>query len=392
LAGAATDRIRNAVQTPRFRSRAERSGLIPNGAVALYFATAPHNLYQFELWRRPLERLAEERPVFVIVDRPDTGDKVLASTRLPVAFARSSAHLEELVDDRDVRVVLYVNQVDSNFRMLGFRRPVHAHLGHGESDKSASVSNQLKAYDLVFVGGPAGRDRLSSALRGFDADARTVAIGRPQLDHDYPGAPQWTRDSDVRIWYAPTWEGDRPSLAYSSLASHGVDLVQGLLDNPAVRLIYRPHPRTGSVSAKHAAADRRIRHLLAGQRSRHLVDVGSYGWQWQFADACITDISAVAYDWLATGKPLVITEPVARKAFRPPSPLLDRLPLLRVEDAGRVLSWLHALGLGLEAASSDSRLSELVAYYFGDTANRASSRRFAAAIEHAYSLGCESGS
>ena len=102
LAGAATGRLWNQIQAPRFRMHARRSGIIPNGAVALYFATGPENFYQFELWRRPLERLADLRPVFVIVDRPDTGERVLATTPLPVAFARGSAALEELVDDRDV--------------------------------------------------------------------------------------------------------------------------------------------------------------------------------------------------------------------------------------------------------------------------------------------------
>ena len=120
----------------------------------------------------------------MIVDRPDTGERVLATTPLPVAFARGSAALEELVDDRDVRVVLYVNQVESNFRMLRFADPVHVQIGHGESDKAPSVSNQHKAYDLVFVGGPAGQERLGSGT-GIRC-RRTVPIGRPQLDHDYP--------------------------------------------------------------------------------------------------------------------------------------------------------------------------------------------------------------
>ena len=81
-------------------------------------------------------------------------------------------------------------------------------------------------------------------------------------------------------------------------------------------MIYRPHPRTGYASAEHRAADKAIRALLAKGGDRHLIDRGGYGWQWDFADACITDISAVAYDWLATGKPLVITEP-APGAYRP---------------------------------------------------------------------------
>ena len=65
---------------------------------------------------------------------------------------------------------MYLNQIDANFRMLRFASPVHIQIGHGESDKGGSVSNQHKAYDLTFVGGDAGRDRLGQALRGFDAE------------------------------------------------------------------------------------------------------------------------------------------------------------------------------------------------------------------------------
>jgi hypothetical protein len=377
-------RLRNQLVAARFAERAAANGLVPNRAVAVFFATGPENLYQFEQWRPPLERLAEGRPVFVIVDRPDTGERVLRTSTLPIAFARRSGELEQLVADRDVRLVLYLNQVEANFRMLRFANPTHIQLGHGESDKGSSTSNQHKAYDLTFVGGAAGRHRLAGALRGFDAELRTRPIGRPQLDHEYAGAPDWPRHSGLRVWYAPTWEGDRPSIAYGSLASHGVELVEALIADPHVRLIYRPHPRTGRFSAEHAAADRAIRGLLSDDGRRHLVDEGGYGWQWSFADACVTDISAVAYDWLATGKPLVITEPVERSVYRPPSPLLDELPLLAVGDIGELGSRLAALGLGRADTDPDPRLAELSYYYFGDTSDQQSSRRFAAAIDEAY--------
>ena len=249
-------RVRNQVTAAGFSDRASRNGMVPNDAIALFFAVEPENLYQFEQWRRPLEELARTRPVFVIVDRSDTGERVLESTTLPVTLARGSAALEEIVSERGVRVVLYVNQVEANFRMLRFAGPVHIQLGHGESDKISSASNQHKAYDLTFVGGPAGRDRLGQALRGYDAERRTVLTGRPQLDYEYPGAPAEPRSaSDRWIWYAPTWEGDRPSISYGSLVSHGVAMVTALLAEPSVRVIYRPHPRTGMMSTAHAEAD-----------------------------------------------------------------------------------------------------------------------------------------
>ena len=145
----------------------------------------------------------------------------------------------------------------------------------------------------------------------------------------------WPRDSGLRVWYAPTWEGDRPSIAYGSMASHGVAIIEALVADPSIRIIYRPHARIGYASRKHREADRAVRACSPRPAVDTLLIVG-YGWQWDFADACITDISAVAYDWLPTAKPLVITEPAA-SAYRPPSPLLDALSLLRASEAGEGL-------------------------------------------------------
>ena len=374
--------LRNRLAGPAFADRVRRRGGLPNAAVAVFFATGPENFYQFEQWRLPLEHLALQRPVFVIVDRPDTGDLVLQTSSLSVAFARASGELERLVAGRDVRVLLYLNQVEANFRMLRFASPVHIQIGHGESDKGGSVSNQHKAYDLTFVGGDAGRDRLAQALRGFNATERTLAVGRPQLDHSYPGAPAWPRESGLRVWYAPTWEGDRPSIAYGSLASHGVVIMEALLADPSVRVIYRPHPRIGYASATHRAADKAVRALLAKAGDRHMVDSGGYGWQWDFADACVTDVSAVAYDWLATGKPLLITEPAA-SAYRPPSALLDALTLLGAAEASDVLSRIRALQ---SDADTMRQLRGLAYHYFGDVSAQQSTKRFEDAIERAYQI------
>ena len=96
--------LRNRLAGPAFAARVRRQSTVPSAGVAVFFATGPENLYQFEQWRLPLEHLATQRPVFVIVDRPDTGDLVLRTSSLPVAFTCGSAALERLVAERDVRV------------------------------------------------------------------------------------------------------------------------------------------------------------------------------------------------------------------------------------------------------------------------------------------------
>jgi hypothetical protein len=161
-----------------------------------------------------------------------------------------------------------------------------------------------------------------------------------------------------------------------------VSIIEALLADPAVRVIYRAHPRTGYASAEHRAADKEIRALLAKGGDRHLVDRGGYGWQWDFADACITDVSAVAYDWLATGKPLVITQPAAG-AYRPPSALLDSIALLGASEASYVMSRIRALHSDPVATE---QLRSLGYHYFGEVSSQQSTKRFEDAIERAYHL------
>ena len=371
--------VRGAVASP---SGPAATGMVPNGGVAVFFATGPENLYQFEQWRRPLERLAERLPVFVITDRADTGDALLQTTSLPLAFARGSARAGGAGRGAG-RAGGALPQPgrgelpDAAVRQLRCT----SRSGTARATRAGSVSNQHKAYDLAFVGGDAGRDRLGRALRGFDATERTLAVGRPQLDHSYPGAPAWPRDSGLRVWYAPTWEGDRPSIAYGSLASHGVAIIEALLADPSHPRHLPTAPRTGYASREHREADKADPRPARDRPATGTSLIASgYGWQWDFADACITDISAVAYDWLATGKPLVITEP-APSAYRPPSPLLDALPLLDA-SGGRRGGWPESVSWK-EIRQPESNSDELASHYFGDVSAQQSTKRFEAAIERA---------
>ena len=56
----------------------------------------------------------------------------------------------------------------------------HVFVGHGDSDKQASVNPYSKVYDEVWVAGLAGRERYARAGVGV-LDRDIVEIGRPQL-------------------------------------------------------------------------------------------------------------------------------------------------------------------------------------------------------------------
>ena len=85
-----------------------------------------------------------------------------------------------------VRVALYAANVGKNIHLLRVPTMKHVFIGHGDSDKAASVNPFSKAYDEVWVAGRAGRDRYAIADVGV-RDEDIVEVGRPQLAPIRPG-------------------------------------------------------------------------------------------------------------------------------------------------------------------------------------------------------------
>ncbi|MFB4352961.1 CDP-glycerol glycerophosphotransferase family protein [Microbacterium sp. LS_15] len=374
---------RKAVQRVR-RRLAERD---PHPAghyqVAVYFADGDVNMYQMRQWYRPLLELSKRWPV-VVLSRAATGaDRLLDEDGPPVAFVPTVRDLERFVSTQDIRVVLYVNQNTRNFQMFRYGRRWHVFINHGESDKMYMTTNQYKAYDYALVAGQAARDRLARTLWDYDIDHRTIEIGRPQADH-YSGALPYTADDRTVVLYAPTWEGDRPSAHYGSIASHGEALAAAVLASAKHRLIYRPHPRSGVVDSEYGAAHRRILAAISAANSadpgaQHVYDDGpELGWQLAAADVAVVDISAMVYDRLAVGKPLMITRPVDERAEVDTSGYLSDCEWLDEDAAADILAHVERVRAD-EAATA--RLRMWVQHYFGDTSPGAATAKFHAAIE-----------
>ncbi|WP_417366186.1 CDP-glycerol glycerophosphotransferase family protein [Glutamicibacter arilaitensis] len=343
--------------------------------VALYYADEMVNAYQIRQWYEPIKQLAQYVPVVVITRRPDSALALREECPVPVHYAPAIEDVERLVDSQDLRLLFYVNQNIRNFQMMRFNEPNHVFICHGESDKAYMWSNQLKAYDYVFAAGQAARDRLDEHLRNFDVLERTRLVGRPQIDVYYPAPYTINRDKPT-VLYAPTWEGDRPSMSYGSIVSHGEQLVDALVDDSGFNIIFRPHPRSGMNSPAYAQALDRIRNKLktadeSGDARYIFDDSAHWGWQWSVADVCVTDISAVAYDYLATGKPMFITEPSSKEAAVEDSLALTKLPAMTVKDATNAPDLIRTQ---MRTVSKKSR--DLVTHYFGDVTPGASMKRF----------------
>jgi hypothetical protein len=352
--------------------------------IAVYFPDANVNLYQLRQWYAPLAELAKTWPVAVICRSPGAMLRLLDECPLPVVYLRKIVDLEAFVLEQNLAMVLYVNQNTRNFQMFRYGRMWHVFINHGESDKAYMVSNQHKAYDYCLVAGQAARDRLRRALWNYDVESSTFMVGRPQIDH-LGGEPPYPRDGRTVVVYAPTWEGDRSSMGYSSLLTHGVSLTESLLADPDFRLIYRPHPRTGAVDPAYRAASEQIitairRANLADAEAHHVCDTEpAIGWQLVAPDVAITDVSAMVYDRLATGKPLLVTRPDSPDTELDESGFLSACEWLDADGARAIASRVRDV---LNDPESRERLEFWVERYFGDTTPGAATGRLHAAVSH----------
>jgi hypothetical protein len=102
------------------------------------------------------------------------------------------------------------------------------------------VSNQAKAYDRVFVAGPAAKDRYLKAVAWIDQN-KLITVGRPQLDL---GQTPFAAEPKLKtITYAPTWEGEDEANNYTSMDLYGKKIIDAALSQSDCRTIYKPHPR-----------------------------------------------------------------------------------------------------------------------------------------------------
>lgn len=356
--------------------------------IAVYFADSKVNLYQIRQWYAPLAEINDTWPVAIISRSPSAVLELWNESPVPALYLRRVTDLEEFVHTQDVRIVFYVNQNAKNFQMFRYGRMWHVFINHGESDKMYMTTNQFKAYDFSLVAGDAAIDRLSHKLWDFDLATRAIPIGRPQADH-FAGDLPYTPDERTVVLYAPTWEGDREAAAYGSIASHGVALVTALLATGRHRVIYRPHPRSGVVDPAYGSANRAIIDAIAKANAadaaaQHVFDDGpSLGWQLAAADVAITDISAMVYDRLATGKPLIVTRPASPTAEVDETGYLGACEWLTADAARDIVAISDAVQFDDEA---QRRLKFWVERHFGDTTPGEATRRFRAAIEQLMQL------
>ncbi|MER6388276.1 hypothetical protein ACFXEL_26550 [Streptomyces sp. NPDC059382] len=234
--------------------------------VALYFTFAAISkdfMYQVNMWLEALEAL-DLRPLIVLRERATL--RYLDATSVPVICVPKADNLAR-IEMHELRVALYPGNAGKNVHMLQRAEVKHVFIGHGDSDKLASSNRVSKVFDEIWVAGRAGRDRYERIKHAVTHN-QIVEVGRPQLMplHSWTGRAV---NPVPTVIYAPTWEGWTDDACYTSVLPAGEKLIQALLDHELdIRVIYKPHPLTGSRSPQAAAAHRRVIALLEEDNAR----------------------------------------------------------------------------------------------------------------------------
>lgn len=355
--------------------------------VGVYYPDGPAKLYQLTQWLPVFQNHPSDLTFGLVVRSYQSFLELQSLTTLPIAHVPSFADLMELYRVSSMKGLVYVNNGVGNFQSLAAPELAHVHVNHGESDKICMVSNQVKAYDRVFVAGEAAVQRHRAALSEFNEDL-LVRVGRPQLDeHPSPGVPASDR---VTLLYAPTWAGEDEANNYTSMEAMGPEIMRACLAQSNVRVLYKPHPRVldssdPRISANNAAI---IRDLTAAQRADpaagHAVFMqGDILSLFPRTDVLISDVSSVALDflYLRPESPIILTD------------RLDDVDRLRIESplsmATEVITPSNvstAYGVVSRVIGHDDhrdRRERLRTFYFDNVKSGQSTERFFTALKDA---------
>ena len=281
---------------------------------ALFYYSRPEAIgYIANVWMPTLELV--DRRVVVLVREP-WNEPLVTTDTLPVVMVSRAGDIERVVP-ASVRIALYPSNVATNNHLLRLPGIVDVFVGHGDSDKGGSATVLTRIFDEAWVSGPAARDRYRVADVGV-RDEQVREIGRPQLaeirrvaapltedHHGEDAGSQW----DYTVLYAPTREGFFAEWEYSSVLSQGRVVLETLIAMPGVRVLFKPHPGTGTDDPAFGAEVEALKDLVTAAGAPHEVVTGSEGLYHAFnrADLLVSDIYSVITDFLASGKPYVVT-------------------------------------------------------------------------------------
>jgi hypothetical protein len=345
--------------------------------VAYFFADTPSRIYQIAQWLPVIEKSPADLNAVIITRSAATTEELRKLTNVPIIHARTFDLLMSLLELSKFKAIIYVNNSYQNFQTLSYQQAVHIHINHGESDKISMVSNQAKAYDRVFVAGPAAKDRYLKAVAWIDQN-KLITVGRPQLDL---GQTPFAAEPKLKtITYAPTWEGEDEANNYTSMDLYGKKIIDAALSQSDCRTIYKPHPRIlTSKDPEVVAAHKYIISRLNKTPHQVLLE-GDVIEVLLGTDLLISDISSVTLDYLylkPEGAIFLSDRRTDFAALESESPVASAATIIDGESVDELSTRLKKT---LEKDDLAAKRAEVCRYYFGGIAAGESSKTYFAAI------------
>ena len=345
--------------------------------VAYFFADTPSRIYQIAQWLPVIEKSPADLTAVIITRSAATTEELRKLTNVPIIHARTFDLLMSLLELSKFKAIIYVNNSYQNFQTLSYQQAVHIHVNHGESDKISMVSNQAKAYDRVFVAGPAAKDRYLKAVAWIDQN-KLITVGRPQLDL---GQTPFAAEPNLKtITYAPTWEGEDEANNYTSVDLYGKKIIDAALSQSDCRTIYKPHPRIlTSKDPEVVAAHKYIISRLNKTPHQVLLE-GDVIEVLLGTDLLISDISSVTLDYLylkPEGAIFLSDRRTDFAALESESPVASAATIIDGESVDELSTRLKKT---LEKDDLAAKRAEVCRYYFGGIAAGESSKTYFAAI------------
>lgn len=168
-------------------------------------------------------------------------------------------------------------------------------------------------------------------------------------------------------------------MAYGTIAFNGEAIVKSLLE-AGYRVIFRPHPRTGVMNPEFEDALEAVEEIVEADPRGFRDRTPDVSWQLDEADIAVVEMTSVAFDWLSSGKPLVMVQPHDPDAEVLEGGLLDRCPTVEPGQHDQIVDLID------QAVSRDGSVDDLAQLYLGETVPGAQTARFIRAAERVIEL------
>lgn len=335
----------------RIRPSANASSYSSSVRFAVLFDGSMASLYQLKLWLPIFEKVGE--PFDVIIRNRDLVEPIRKVTKAPVHLLR---HFEEVPNNRELKLLFYVNNAPYNSDAAKYPGIVHVQLMHGDSEKTASFNPASGMFTKIFVSGQAAVDRYERNGVLIRKE-KFVLVGRPQLVDIKVANKAAGKRKTVLI--APTWGGSADGEVYTSLGLAPA-YIRELL-RLGHRVVFRPHPFSHRDAGDRAIIEQ-VWELLKADGKDHLFGSAAENERTvsqvvNLSDVLISDISGIVSDWLYSLKPYLLVS-----MDESPAKFTKRYP---IAEGGHVLTQKDALTDGLlnDDAKLAAKRKKIRAYY-----------------------------